>query len=58
MWNLLPSFFDSPVDLESSFKGIARLLGDGLTARPDLRSTICRALKVGIKTTTGELVSE
>ena len=47
IWNTLPAFFDHPTDLETSFKGIAKLLGTGLNDRPDLRALICRALQTG-----------
>ncbi|XP_071769461.2 RRP12-like protein [Centroberyx gerrardi] len=45
MWTMLPGFCTGPVDLLASFKGIARALGMAINERPDLRLTICQALR-------------
>lgn len=46
IWTMLPGFCTSPVDLLASFKGIARLLGMTINERPDLRLTVCHALRI------------
>lgn len=45
IWTMLPGFCTCPVDLLSSFKGIARNLGMAINERPDLRLTVCQALR-------------
>ncbi|XP_077437828.1 RRP12-like protein [Vanacampus margaritifer] len=45
IWTMLPGFCTCPVDLVASFKGIARSLGTAINERPDLRLTICHALR-------------
>lgn len=42
---MLPGFCTCPVDLLVSFKGIARILGMAINDRPDLRLTVCQALR-------------
>ncbi|TKS85576.1 RRP12-like protein [Collichthys lucidus] len=45
IWTMLPGFCTSPVDLLTSFKGIARVLGMAINERADLRLTVCQALR-------------
>uniref|UniRef100_A0A1A8EZW3 Ribosomal RNA processing 12 homolog n=1 Tax=Nothobranchius korthausae TaxID=1143690 RepID=A0A1A8EZW3_9TELE len=45
IWTMLPGFCTCPVDLLASFKGIARTLGMAINERPDLRLTVCQALR-------------
>lgn len=45
IWTMLPGFCTCPVDLLVSFKGIARVLGMTINERPDLRLTVCHALR-------------
>ncbi|XP_062319179.1 RRP12-like protein [Osmerus eperlanus] len=45
IWTMLPGFCVGPLDLVASFKGIARALGNAINERPDLRLTICQALR-------------
>ncbi|TRZ03628.1 hypothetical protein DNTS_008598 [Danionella cerebrum] len=45
IWTMLPGFCTKPVDLLTSFKGIARSLGMALNDRPDLRMCICQSLR-------------
>ncbi|KAI3363169.1 hypothetical protein L3Q82_011818 [Scortum barcoo] len=45
IWTMLPGFCMYPVDLLTSFKGIARVLGMAINERPDLRLTVCQALR-------------
>uniref|UniRef100_A0A1A7YHG6 Ribosomal RNA processing 12 homolog n=1 Tax=Iconisemion striatum TaxID=60296 RepID=A0A1A7YHG6_9TELE len=45
IWTMLPGFCACPVDLLASFKGIARTLGMAINERPDLRLTVCQALR-------------
>lgn len=45
IWTMLPGFCTCPVDLLASFKGIARILGMAINERPDLRLTVCQALR-------------
>ncbi|MBN3312286.1 RRP12 protein, partial [Atractosteus spatula] len=45
IWTMLPGFCTHTTDLTSSFKGIARTLGMAISERPDLRPTICQALR-------------
>ncbi|CAK6979026.1 RRP12-like protein [Scomber scombrus] len=45
MWTMLPGFCTCPVDLVASFKGVARTLGMAINERPDLRLTVCQALR-------------
>uniref|UniRef100_A0A7N8WWX9 Ribosomal RNA processing 12 homolog n=1 Tax=Mastacembelus armatus TaxID=205130 RepID=A0A7N8WWX9_9TELE len=45
IWTMLPGFCTCPVDLLASFKGIARTLGMAVNERPDLRLTVCQALR-------------
>ncbi|XP_073238782.1 RRP12-like protein isoform X1 [Porites lutea] len=46
IWDLLPGFCTRPTDLCQSFKSVARILGVALTERPDLRLTVCQALRL------------
>ncbi|KAM9365254.1 RRP12-like protein [Pholidichthys leucotaenia] len=48
IWTMLPGFCTCPVDLLMSFKGIARTLGMAINERPDLRLTVCQALRIVI----------
>ncbi|KAG7236367.1 hypothetical protein INR49_001064 [Caranx melampygus] len=45
IWTMLPGFCTCPVDLLTSFKGIARTLGMTINERPDLRLIVCQALR-------------
>ncbi|KAK5616046.1 pre-rRNA processing protein [Crenichthys baileyi] len=45
IWSMLPGFCTCPVDLMASFKGVARTLGMAINERPDLRLTVCQALR-------------
>ncbi|XP_047458867.1 RRP12-like protein [Mugil cephalus] len=45
IWTMLPGFCTCPVDLLVSFKVIARTLGTAINERPDLRLTVCQALR-------------
>ncbi|XP_067858888.1 RRP12-like protein [Heptranchias perlo] len=46
IWTMLPGFCTKPTDTAVAFKGIARTLGTAISDRPDLRLTICRALRI------------
>ncbi|KAM6997818.1 RRP12-like protein [Tautogolabrus adspersus] len=48
IWTMLPGFCTSPVDLLTSFKSIARLLGMAINERPDLKLTVCQAVRTVI----------
>ncbi|KAM8806123.1 RRP12-like protein [Eudromia elegans] len=45
VWTLLPGFCIHPTDVVVAFKGLARTLGMAISERPDLRSTVCQALR-------------
>ncbi|KAK5972109.1 hypothetical protein GCK32_010181, partial [Trichostrongylus colubriformis] len=45
LWDLLPSFCESPSDLEKSFPQLAPVLGAALNERSDLRPQILAALR-------------
>lgn len=45
MWDLLPGFCNGATDLEESFKGIARVLGEQLKVRKELRMNIMASLR-------------
>ncbi|KAK6022486.1 hypothetical protein OSTOST_11815 [Ostertagia ostertagi] len=45
LWELLPSFCDSPSDLEKSFPQLAPVLGAAINERSDLRPQILSALR-------------
>uniref|UniRef100_A0A8C5W1Z3 Ribosomal RNA processing 12 homolog n=1 Tax=Microcebus murinus TaxID=30608 RepID=A0A8C5W1Z3_MICMU len=45
IWTLLPGFCTRPTDVATSFKGLARTLGMAISERPDLRATVCQALR-------------
>ncbi|KAG8523483.1 RRP12-like protein [Galemys pyrenaicus] len=45
IWTLLPGFCTRPTDVAASFKGLARTLGTAISERPDLRGTVCQALR-------------
>lgn len=45
IWTMLPGFCTKPTDVVVSFKGIARTLGMAISDRPDLRLTVCQALR-------------
>ncbi|XP_062352391.1 RRP12-like protein isoform X3 [Cinclus cinclus] len=45
VWTLLPGFCTRPTDVLGAFKGLARTLGMAISERPDLRSTVCQALR-------------
>lgn len=46
IWTMLPGFCTCPVDLLASFKSIARVLGMAINEHPDLRLTVCHALRI------------
>ncbi|XP_072293683.1 RRP12-like protein [Eucyclogobius newberryi] len=48
IWTMLPGFCTGCVDLITSFKGIARTLGTAINEQPDLRLTVCQALRTVI----------
>uniref|UniRef100_A0A8C2WXU3 Ribosomal RNA processing 12 homolog n=1 Tax=Cyclopterus lumpus TaxID=8103 RepID=A0A8C2WXU3_CYCLU len=60
IWTMLPGFCTCPVDLLASFKSIARTLGMAVNERPDLRLTVCQALRtiVNKSCSTGRKTSE
>ncbi|XP_048865791.1 RRP12-like protein isoform X2 [Brienomyrus brachyistius] len=45
IWTMLPGFCTEPTDLVPSFRGMARALGMAINERPDIRPTICQALR-------------
>ncbi|XP_074763665.1 RRP12-like protein isoform X3 [Athene noctua] len=45
VWTLLPGFCTHPTDVLEAFKGLARTLGMAISERPDLRPTVCQALR-------------
>ncbi|XP_053548481.1 RRP12-like protein [Bombina bombina] len=45
IWTMLPGFCTNPTDTAASFKGIARTLGMAISDRPDIRLTVCQALR-------------
>ncbi|XP_063291043.1 RRP12-like protein isoform X1 [Pelobates fuscus] len=45
IWTMLPGFCTKPTDITTSFKGIARTLGMAINDRPDLRLTVCQAVR-------------
>lgn len=45
MWALLPGFCKQPTDIDVSFKRIAKLLGQAITERPDIRMDVMAALR-------------
>lgn len=45
VWSLLPGFCTHPTDVVGAFKGLARTLGMAISERPDLRPTVCQALR-------------
>ncbi|NXC39665.1 RRP12 protein, partial [Penelope pileata] len=45
VWTLLPGFCTHPTDVVEAFKGLARTLGMAISERPDLRPTVCQALR-------------
>lgn len=45
IWTLLPGFCTKPTDVAASFRGLARTLGTAICERPDLRVTVCQALR-------------
>ncbi|KAM6415518.1 RRP12-like protein [Rhynochetos jubatus] len=45
VWTLLPGFCTHPTDVLGAFKGLARTLGTAISERPDLRPTVCQALR-------------
>lgn len=49
IWSMLPGFCTNPIDFPQSFKGIAKILGTALTARPDLCLDILASLRILIK---------
>ncbi|VDK49162.1 unnamed protein product [Cylicostephanus goldi] len=49
LWELLPSFCDSPSDLEKSFPQLAPVLGAAMNERDDLKLTILSALRRVVK---------
>ena len=49
VWSLLPGFCTEPIDLEQSFRPIARILGTALNERQDLRAIVCQALRLLIE---------
>uniref|UniRef100_A0A8R1DIW5 NUC173 domain-containing protein n=1 Tax=Caenorhabditis japonica TaxID=281687 RepID=A0A8R1DIW5_CAEJA len=49
LWELLPSFCESPSDLETSFPDIAPILGAALNERKDLRMTVLNAIRRALR---------
>ncbi|CAB3408632.1 unnamed protein product [Caenorhabditis bovis] len=49
LWELLPSFCESPSDLETSFPDIAPILGAALQERKDLRMTVLTSLRRALR---------
>eukprot|EP01104_Vermistella_antarctica_P013121 TRINITY_DN392_c0_g1_i1.p1 TRINITY_DN392_c0_g1~~TRINITY_DN392_c0_g1_i1.p1 ORF type:complete len:1416 (+),score=421.82 TRINITY_DN392_c0_g1_i1:687-4934(+) len=49
-WDLFPAFCARPIDLASSFKSVARVLGETVAQKPDLRRVICSGLETLIET--------
>ncbi|KAF1765897.1 hypothetical protein GCK72_005850 [Caenorhabditis remanei] len=49
LWELLPSFCESPADLETSFPDIAPILGAALNERKDLRMTVLNAIRRALR---------
>uniref|UniRef100_A0A3B3T8K8 Ribosomal RNA processing 12 homolog n=1 Tax=Paramormyrops kingsleyae TaxID=1676925 RepID=A0A3B3T8K8_9TELE len=45
IWTMLPGFCTEPTDLVPSFRGMARALGMAINERPDIRPTVCQALR-------------
>uniref|UniRef100_A0A8C5N7P1 Ribosomal RNA-processing protein 12-like conserved domain-containing protein n=1 Tax=Gouania willdenowi TaxID=441366 RepID=A0A8C5N7P1_GOUWI len=45
IWTMLPGFCTCPVDLLVSFKCLARTLGMAINEQPELRLTVCHALR-------------
>ncbi|MEE6486153.1 hypothetical protein FKM82_014528 [Ascaphus truei] len=45
IWTMLPGFCTKPTDVAVAFKEIARTLGMAISDRPDLRLTVCQALR-------------
>ncbi|XP_037534826.1 RRP12-like protein [Nematolebias whitei] len=45
IWTMLSGFCTCPVDLVVSFKGLARTLGMAINERPDVRLSVCHALR-------------
>ncbi|NWR64489.1 RRP12 protein, partial [Bucorvus abyssinicus] len=45
VWTLLTGFCTHPTDVLMAFKGLARTLGMAISERPDLRPTVCQALR-------------
>lgn len=45
VWTLLPGFCTHSTDVLGAFKGLARTLGMAISERPDLRPTVCQALR-------------
>ncbi|XP_075391105.1 RRP12-like protein [Tenrec ecaudatus] len=45
IWTFLPGFCTRPTDVATAFKGLARTLGTAISERPDLRVTVCQALR-------------
>lgn len=60
VWTLLPGFCTHPTDVLGAFKGLARTLGMAISERPDLRPTVCQALRTlihkGCQTGSGEQI--
>lgn len=49
LWELLPSFCESPSDLEKTFPELAPVLGAALNERKDLRLTVLTAIRRVVK---------
>ncbi|KAK4876177.1 hypothetical protein RN001_012599 [Aquatica leii] len=45
LWSLLPSFCNKAADIKESFKGIAKILGVGISEHKDLRLSIMASLR-------------
>uniref|UniRef100_A0A1Y1JYP8 Uncharacterized protein n=1 Tax=Photinus pyralis TaxID=7054 RepID=A0A1Y1JYP8_PHOPY len=45
LWSLLPNFCNSPTDIQTNFKTIAKVLGTGITNHKDVRLSILAALR-------------
>ncbi|XP_059803243.1 RRP12-like protein [Hypanus sabinus] len=46
IWTMLPGFCTKPTDTAVAFQSVARTLGMAISDRPDLRPTVCQALRV------------
>lgn len=58
LWGLFPGFCNSPTDILESFKKIAKVLGDTLMQKPDLRTPILQGLRKLINSAEGDEINE